>query len=390
MLKNRKNQKKNKKNKGQYFTTNITLQEKVYQFIQNNPKVILEPSVGRGDLVKYVNSQNDSIEFDCYEIDESIVPIIPNTIIFADFLKAEIDKLYVSIIGNPPYVKTSTGNLYIDFINKCIDLLDINGELILIIPSDFFKLTSALPTLRKMINSGKITNIYHPNSENLFKNACIDVLIFRFQKTFKKLRRHPKVNYNNEELYLIESDGLITFSKNTKKNYKKLDDLFNIHVGIVNGREKIYKNKKFGNIQVLNKENVREKYILLDKKPDENSEVGKFMLKHKNELINRKIRKFNENNWFEWGALRNIETIKSNEGKDCLFVKNLTRDKNICFKGKVEYFGGSLIILMPKFADLNLDKIMKEINNESYQFLYSGRYKIGQRQLSKLLIKYLS
>jgi hypothetical protein len=39
---------------GQYFTKNIILQEKVYEFILNDPEIILEPSVGRGDLVKFI------------------------------------------------------------------------------------------------------------------------------------------------------------------------------------------------------------------------------------------------------------------------------------------------------------------------------------------------
>ena len=39
---------------GQYFTKNKILQKKVYELILNNPKLILEPSVGRGDLVKFI------------------------------------------------------------------------------------------------------------------------------------------------------------------------------------------------------------------------------------------------------------------------------------------------------------------------------------------------
>ena len=54
---------------GQYFTQNIRLQKIVYNLIKNNPNIILEPSVGRGDLVSYVISQNDTIRFNCYEID---------------------------------------------------------------------------------------------------------------------------------------------------------------------------------------------------------------------------------------------------------------------------------------------------------------------------------
>lgn len=380
------------KNLGQYYTTDKKLQEIVYKFIQNNPKIILEPSVGQGHLIQYINSQNKDIEFTCYEIDETINPLIPkDSIIFGDFLKQQITKLsYLTIVGNPPYVKTKTGNLYIDFIDKCIDLLDDTGELIMIIPSDFFKLTSAIPTLDKMMKNGYFTDIYHPHNEKLFKNASIDVLIFRYIKTRKlrtRIKVNYKINYNDEKLYVTESGGLITFSKNIKKGYKKLNNLFNIYVGIVNGRENIYKNK-LGNITVLNNETSREKYIYITEFPDEDEKINKYLLRHKKDLLNRRIRKFNENNWFEWGALRNISKVEDKFGESCLYVKNLTRDNNICFKGNVEYFGGSLLILIPKMKDLDLDKIMEEINKESYQFKYSGRYKIGQRQLSNLLIKY--
>jgi hypothetical protein len=41
-------------NKGQYFTTNEQLKEKVVEFILNNPTTILEPSVGQGNLVFHI------------------------------------------------------------------------------------------------------------------------------------------------------------------------------------------------------------------------------------------------------------------------------------------------------------------------------------------------
>lgn len=168
----------------------------------------------------YINSQNPKITFNCYEIDKNINPIIPrDNIIFSDFLEQKINTRYQTIVGNPPYVKTSSRNLYIDFIDKCIDLLDISGELIFIIPSDFFKLTSAIPTLNKMMLNGKFTHIYHPNNENLFKNACIDVLIFRYIKTrkLKSIKVDYKIKYNDEDLYVTESGGLITFFKKYKE-----------------------------------------------------------------------------------------------------------------------------------------------------------------------------
>ena len=57
--------------KGQFFTTDITLKYIVLDFIKNKPKRILEPSIGQGDLVKYI-TENCNAEFDMYELDESI------------------------------------------------------------------------------------------------------------------------------------------------------------------------------------------------------------------------------------------------------------------------------------------------------------------------------
>ena len=42
---------------GQYFTTNVILKEIVYKFILNKPSEILEPSIGQGDLVKFVKNK---------------------------------------------------------------------------------------------------------------------------------------------------------------------------------------------------------------------------------------------------------------------------------------------------------------------------------------------
>ena len=145
----------NVKKLGQYFTKDISLQRKISEFILNDPEIILEPSVGRGDLLGYFSKHCPKIKFDCYEIDETIDFIIDTEcIVIGDFLKTKIKKKYKTIIGNPPYIRTKKGNLYIDFIDKCIDLLEDNGELVFVIPSDFFKLTSAIKTIKKMIDNG--------------------------------------------------------------------------------------------------------------------------------------------------------------------------------------------------------------------------------------------
>jgi adenine-specific DNA-methyltransferase len=369
--------------KGQFFTTNKELKENVFNFIKNNPSIILEPSIGQGDLINYVKENAPNVIFDMYEIDDGVQllgRINKNDVIYGDFMEQKLNKLYKTIVGNPPYVKKKLGNLYLDFIKKCYQSLEENGELIFIVPSDFFKLTSAAKILNIMIENGTFTHIYHPHKENLFENASIDVLVFRYCKNVKL---GNIVEYNNTKLYLTNSNGLITFDKNINCGRCLISDYFDVFVGIVSGNENVFKNELMGNIQVLNGENKLEKYICIESFPSENEEVNKHLLQHKKALIDRGIRKFNEKNWFKFGLLRNLTTIVKNKGNDCIYVKNITRSSVVAFEGKVGHFGGSLLMLHPKIT-CNLSNMVKYINSDNFKsnFLFSGRFKIGQRQLS--------
>jgi len=372
---------------GQYFTTNVDLKQKVFEFILNTPSDILEPSIGQGDLITYIKSRIPDITFDMFEIDKKIKlldTIDKNTIIYGDFMKQTITKKYKTIVGNPPYVRTKKGNLYINFTEKCYNLLDDSGELIFIVPSDFIKLTSASKLLNEMMTNGTFTHIYHPNNEKLFKNASIDIIVFRYCKDNSI---EKKVLYNDKLLFITNSDGLITFGEDENNNTILFQDQFDIYVGLVSGKEEVYKNKELGNIEVLNGENKLDKYIYVEKFPSENEDVNKHLLLYKKELIERGIRKFNESNWFEWGAPRNITAINTNMGKDCIYIYNLTRKSNVSFIGKVNYFGGGLIMLKPK-KTCNLTNIVSYLNSNTFKenFMFAGRFKIGHRQISNSYI----
>ena len=371
---------------GQYFTTHNDLKEKVFEFILNNPSNILEPSIGQGDLISFIIDKIKNITFDMHEIDTKIKMLnkVPKNVIYGDFMKSKITKTYKTIIGNPPYVKTKKGNLYIDFTEKCYNLLDVNGELIFIVPSDFLKLTSASNLLNIMMTNGTFTHIFHPHNEKMFENASIDVIVFRYCKN-SSLKK--KVLYNNNLLYIINSNGLITFEEKENKHTIMFQDYFNIYVGLVSGIDKVYKNETLGNIEVLNGEDKVDKYIYIHDYPCENDEINKYLFTNKEKLMERKIRKFNENNWFEWGAPRNITTINANLGKDCIYIYNLTRNENVAFLGKVKYFGGGLLILIPK-KECNLSNIVSYLNSNTFKsnFMFSGRFKIGHRQISNSYI----
>lgn len=376
-----------KQNLGQYFTTNNTLKEKVFEFILNCPDNILEPSIGQGDLIEFIKNKNPHVTFDMYEIDtkiELLNEIQKEKVIYGDFIKQKITKTYKTIIGNPPYIRTKKGNLYIEFTEKCYNLLEENGELIFIVPSDFLKLTGSSKLLNTMMTNGTFTHIFHPHDEKMFKDASIDVIIFRY---YKNNFIEKKVLYNDKLLYIINNDGLITFNKEVNNNSIMFKDYFDIYVGIVSGKEEVYKNKELGNIEVINGEDKVEKYIYIETYPCKNEKINKHLLEHKKELIERGIRKFNENNWFEWGAPRNINIINNNLGKDCIYIYNLTRKLNVSFIGKINYFGGGLIMLKPK-KKCNLINIVTYINSENFKnnFMFSGRFKIGHRQISNSYI----
>jgi adenine-specific DNA-methyltransferase len=376
-----------KHNLGQYFTTNSELKEKLFEFILNNPSNILEPSIGQGDLITFIINKISNINFDMYEIDTKIKlldGIQKDKIIYGDFMKQIITKKYKTIVGNPPYVRTKKGNLYIDFTEKCYNLLDNDGELIFIVPSDFLKLTSSSKLLNIMMTNGTFTHIFHPNNEKMFENASIDIIIFRY---CKNSLIEKKVFYNDKLLYITNSNGLITFSEKKNNNNFMFQDYFDIYVGLVSGKEEVYKNDELGNIEVLNGENKIDKYIYIEKYPCENENINKHLLKYKKDLIERGIRKFNENNWFEFGAMRNIASINNNLGKDCIYIYNLTRKSNVAFLGKVNYFGGSLIMIKPK-KKCNLNNILSYMNSNIFKdnFMFSGRFKIGHRSLSNSFI----
>jgi adenine-specific DNA-methyltransferase len=384
-INNIKMDKNYKHSKGQYFTKHESLQKCVIDFILNKPSVILEPSIGRGDLVECISNKIDVV-FDMCEIDKNIklLDSIDRTkVIYGDFMETIMDTKYDTIIGNPPYVKTKKGNLYLDFIKKCFNLLNDKGELIFIVPTDFFKLTSAHKLLSEMVSVGNFTHIYHPNNEGLFEGASIDVMVFRYCKDYSS----DKVTlYNNETKYLIESCGLITFSNDKINMDETLSDYFDISVGMVCGRESVYRNKDLGNLKILSNKGSYTNYIYIVKFPCNDEKINQHLLNHKEDLINRKIKKYDENNWFEWGAPRNVKKMEKYKGDKCIYILPLTREKNIAFIGEVDYFGG--LIMMRPTKECNLQKVVDHLNSESFKsnYMYSGRFKIGHRQLSNSYI----
>jgi adenine-specific DNA-methyltransferase len=304
------------------------------------------------------------------------------TAVYADFTVQPITSKFRTIIGNPPYIKQKTGNLYIQFIELCYNLLEADGELIFIVPSDFIKLTSASALLETMTQNGSFTDFLFPHDEKLFEGASIDVLVFRYEKGLRSNRS----SVNGTDKICNVTQGIITFS-DSEIIGKPLSDSFSVYVGLVSGRDEIYRTP-FGNIEVLSDKDKREKFIFAETFPTADPAINAHLLAHKGALLERKIKKFSEANWFEWGAPRNIKSIRAESGKPCIYVRNITRNKEVAFLGKVEFFGGGLLCLVPKTTGTDLKKIVDLLNTEAFQkdYLYAGRFKMGHKQVSNVIL----
>jgi adenine-specific DNA-methyltransferase len=58
--------------------------------------------------------------------------------------------------------------------------------------------------------------------------------------------------------------------------------------------------------------------------------------------------------------------------------------------GNVQYFGGSLLCLVPKteMSHTEMETIVQHINSSVFQkdYMYAGRFKIGHKQISTAMV----
>jgi len=378
-----------KKDLGQYFTISETLQKAVFDLVRNKG-CLLEPSFGAGHLLTPFLQSVPDYPMVCYELDATVSPVVrfsdAQTVVYGDFLTQTLSEKFPTIVGNPPYVKQRTGNLYLNFIERCVSLLTDTGELVFIVPSDFLKLTRAALLIEDMQKVGRFTDFHFPHDERLFEGATIDVVVFRFQKG----AQNNSVKVNGEDKRCVITKGIVTFRDiGTSIEHRTVANLFDCYVGLVSGRDKIFK-VPFANMAILSDKERVETFIFADTFPTEREDINAHLLEHKVELMNRKIRRFSEDNWYEWGAPRNIQHMRRHAGKPCIYVRTLTRKKDVAFAGIVQFFGGGLLCLVPKedMSVESLQSVMEFLNSEAFQkdYLYAGRFKMGHKQLCNALL----
>ena len=306
---------------GQVFTPCFIVSDMI-GLMKNNGS-ILEPASGDGAFaLKLPQDRLVAIEYDNRFSSEY-------EYINMDFFDYEVECKFDTIIGNPPYVrfqdieeKTKTkiskfdlfdgrSNLYLFFIYKSILHLNYRGELIFITPRDFLKATSSIKLNEFIYNQGTITHIMEMGDKKIFKDAVPNTVIWRFEKD--NFSRKTSITKN-----FIYNKGQLLFTRN--RYNINFNDVAFVKVGAVSGADKYFIHKEgIEFVCSYTQKTGKTKKMLYNS-------YHKDLEQYKDILLSRKIKHFDNSNWYQWGRKYYISEEKR------IYVNNKTRNKRILFR----------------------------------------------------------
>ena len=361
---------------GQVFTEEAEV-DLMIALIKNG-KRILEPSCGTGNFSKKLSCV--SIELD--------KEICPSYALNMDFFDYDVSNKFDTIIGNPPYVAFKSmsestkekldlenydkrTNLHIFFIDKCLKHLSPGGELIFVTPREFIKQTSAIYLNNLLHKSGTITHFYDYGDKMLFKGFTPNCAIWRFEKDNFT---HKTKLINGEVVTQQNINGQFVFS-NQIYDYD-FSSLFTVRVGGVSGMDKIFVHNKG------NKEFVYSKTATTGKtRTMYYNHKDAYIQKHEAALRARKIKTFDDSNWWCWG--RDFHNSESKR----IYVNGKTRNKSPFFTHSCNNYDGSILALFLEDESIDVPKCLTVLNSIDWKelgFKVGDRFVFNQKSLQEI------
>ncbi len=347
---------------------------------------ILEPSCGDGAFSNLIPNCV-AIELDGTKA--------PRHALVMDFFDFPLSEKFETIIGNPPYVRfqdiapetkqklslarfDARTNLYLFFIEKCVEHLTPAGELIFITPRDFLKATSSRKLNTWLFTQGTITDWIELGDKRIFNDYTPNCAIWRFEKgNFSRTTHFTNEDGTEETRTFSCANGQLLF---LKADYTvPFSEVFFVKVGAVSGDDEIFTSHDFGNYE----------FVCSTTAKDGKTRRMIFNLKHpsleafKSRLLSRRIKSFDESNWWTWGRLH----YQSSEKR--LYVNCKTRNPRPFFLHPCNDYDGSVLAIFPKqqTADLNtLCTMLNDVDWRELGFMCDGRFLFSQRALEQCFL----
>jgi adenine-specific DNA-methyltransferase len=358
---------------------------------------VLEPACGDGAFLKHFPGALG------IEIDPHHAP--PDAEVM-NFFALSDDERFATIIGNPPYVRyqdidpgtrrlargsvlDGRANLYLFFIEKCLRLLELGGELIFITPRDLLKATSAVPLNRLLFAAGTITDFIDLGDTHLFDDATPNCAIWRFEKgDLSRTTRFAALEQGGgvaglqaprwETRRFVESGGHLLF---TRGDYPlHLSDIAFVKVGAVSGADDIYTSDHFGNRDFVCSSTATDGKTRRMIWCEAGQPAPRSLLSHKERLISRRIRNYDETNWWQWGRGYYQSDLPR------VYVNNKTRRSQPFFVHDCLHYDGSVLAIFPKHPHVDAHALAAALNAVDWAdlgFVCDGRFLFTQRSLEQ-------
>ena len=361
---------------GQVFTPEAVV-ERMLAMRQRRGRS-LDPAAGDGAFSRRLNG------CEAIEIDSTVAPAGARVM---DFFALPLDEKYETIIGNPPYVRQQDipaetlarldsvlfdgrSNLYLYFIEKAVRHLRRGGELIFIVPREFTKLTAARKLNAFLYEEGDITDFIELGDARIFGSHNPNCAIFRFERG----RRERRLS-DGRHFALV--DGQLMFLRGDYR--QPLSALFDVKVGAVSGADEIFTHPA-GNAEFVCSKTVDDGQTrrMIFGVPHPHLEASKAR------LLARRVRPFDESNWWHWGRLHHVSTAPR------IYVNCKTRRERPFFLHDCPNYDGAVLALFPRVPGLDLalatDLLNDAVDWQELGFVCDGRHLFTQRTLQSCLL----